>query len=99
MEHRNIEDIKQELFSHPDYVRSSIWTKELCVQEIENHLLSNYDIEDDGERLNKAEDIFYDNIHKIQNTIDYGYTKGFEDLVITEDIEFDVIDFDEEDNE
>lgn len=92
MEHRNIEDIKQELFSHPDYVRSSIWTKELCVQEIENYLLSN--IEDDGERLNKAEDIFYDNIDKIKNTIDYGYIKGFEDLDITEDIEFD-----EEDNE
>ena len=94
MEHRNIDDIKQELFSHPDYVRSSIWTKELCVQEITNYLLSNSNIEDDEERLNKAEDIFYDNIHKIKNTIDYGYTKGFEDLVITEDIEFD-----KEDNE
>jgi len=89
MKHRNIEDIKQELFSHPDYVRSSIWTKELCVDEIESYLLSNLNIEDDGERLNKAEDIFYNNIDKIKNTIDYGYTKGFEDLCITEDIEFD----------
>ena len=51
MEHRNIDDIKQELFSHPDYVRSSIWTKELSVQEITNYLLSNSNIVDDEERL------------------------------------------------
>jgi hypothetical protein len=99
MEHRNIEDIKQELKSHPDYVRSSIWTKELCVDEIKSYLLSNFNIKDEGERLNKAEDIFYNNIDKIKNTIDYGYEKGFEYLCITEDIEFDVIDFDEEEIE
>jgi hypothetical protein len=99
MEHRNIEDIKQELFSHPDYVSHSIWTRELCVQEIENCIDSNFNIDDWDKKAEVAEMIFDDNIKIIQTNIDGGYIIGFEDLDILENINLDNYVFDNDEKE
>jgi hypothetical protein len=84
-EHRSIENTIKELYVHPDYIKSSIWTKELVIQELEDCLDSWLDPEDNVSFY--AEEIYKRKIVEIKKSINYCYDKGFDSFSIVDEID------------
>ena len=87
-ESRSIVNIIEELKSHPDYVCSSVWTKELCVDEIELWIDNEYALDEKEEKYLMAEKIFEINKENFKKIINECYDRGFDDYCLLEDASF-----------
>ena len=85
--HRSIENTIKELYVHPEYIKSSIWTKELVMQELEDCLDSWLEPEDNINFY--AEELYKRNIVEIKKSIDYCYIRGFDNFSIVDEIDID----------